>query len=374
MCIAVVKPAEKIIDIDTLARCFQINSDGAGFSYPNGDEMVIVKGLMTFEEFKAKYEEHKMDHRKGMIHFRITTRGADGPDNTHPFPLKGGALVHNGTISGLGVSGSGKSDTALFAEMVHDMDAAQMQKCRFMIEKAVSGSRVAAMFASGETVIFNESSWVAEDGILYSNSGFRKPPASTFASSMSGRQGGSYAGLYAGLSDEDEYDFGMKGFGHGHYRSGSHAGSHAGKRTASTSPLGAAASTNVTHLTPNKKFPVVAGTHRDNNTFYLRYENNTFYVGYVTERKNSAPSAMAWLDVGLLAEEARLSATMAVACMNTSPQLSRIALISALREARITFSEMTRRELLDAGQVISSAGAAASSAPTADAATAVVVQ
>ena len=85
MCIAIVKPAGKAISKDTFKECFVSNPDGAGFAYSDNGGIKLVKGLMTLEAFNAAYDAHNVEARSALIHFRITTRGTNGPDNTHPF-------------------------------------------------------------------------------------------------------------------------------------------------------------------------------------------------------------------------------------------------------------------------------------------------
>ncbi len=60
MCIAIYKPAGKVITKETLAACFINNSDGAGFAYVNTDifgrRRLVIKKAMTFDLFYKKYK------------------------------------------------------------------------------------------------------------------------------------------------------------------------------------------------------------------------------------------------------------------------------------------------------------------------------
>lgn len=173
MCIAIVKPAGKSISDDVLKTCFENNADGAGFAYRTDNGLVVVKGLFKFEDFLAEYKARGVDAVDALIHFRITTRGDDSADNTHPFAIKHGALIHNGTIMNLGhTRGQGKSDTRVLAEHWHDASLDDMERLFPMFENYVDGTRVAVMGHDGRVLVFNRKQWIEKDGVLYSNRGF----------------------------------------------------------------------------------------------------------------------------------------------------------------------------------------------------------
>jgi hypothetical protein len=172
MCIAIVKPCGVAIPRDRLKTCFINNPDGAGFAIARDGKVTIHKGYTTFEAFHAAYLEHGVDAHAALVHFRITTRGADGPENHHPFPLAIGALIHNGTIDWLGRRGEGPSDTQLFARMLHDQSAEQLARLRPMIEASTGWSRFAVLIHDGEVLLFNTPEWEEADGVLYSNNGY----------------------------------------------------------------------------------------------------------------------------------------------------------------------------------------------------------
>ena len=159
MCIAIVKPRGIVIPRTRLEISFSNNPDGAGFAIASDGKVTIHKGYTTFEAFYAAYLEHEVEAHAALIHFRITTRGADGPENHHPFPLDIGALVHNGTIDWLGKCGKGPSDTQLFARMLHDQSTEQLARLRPMIEASTGWSRFAVLTHDGEFLLFNTPEW-----------------------------------------------------------------------------------------------------------------------------------------------------------------------------------------------------------------------
>jgi hypothetical protein len=129
---------------------------------------------MSFEHFYAAYLLHDVDNRDALIHFRITTRGDNSVDNCHPFQIGCGALIHNGTITGLGTPGKGKSDTQLFAEMIHGFDLATLTRLSPMIEAYLDGDRMAVMTHAGEFLLFNQEKWVEDNGVWYSNDTYKE--------------------------------------------------------------------------------------------------------------------------------------------------------------------------------------------------------
>lgn len=173
MCIAIVKPAGAVIADDVLKTCFENNPDGAGFAYRTAHGLVVEKGMFTWDAFIEAYRRCGVAEVDALIHFRITTRGDDSPDNTHPFATAHGALIHNGTIFGLGErKGQGKSDTRVLSEHWHSATYEDMERLFPVFESYVDGTRVAFMDHSGRVHVFNRKDWIEKDGVLYSNAGF----------------------------------------------------------------------------------------------------------------------------------------------------------------------------------------------------------
>lgn len=128
---------------------------------------------MTFDAFYAAYEEHRINERNALIHFRITTRGDTSVENCHPFALDNGALIHNGTMSGLGKIGTGPSDTQLFAGMIRDLTDEQLIRMQPIFEEFLEYNKVAVLMPE-RFIIFNQKDWIVEDDIHYSNDGYRE--------------------------------------------------------------------------------------------------------------------------------------------------------------------------------------------------------
>ena len=65
MCIAIVKP--KFAEFPTTKQfrnCFTMNPHGAGFMYSDGENLVIKKGFMTFEDFIDAFEKENISKDK----------------------------------------------------------------------------------------------------------------------------------------------------------------------------------------------------------------------------------------------------------------------------------------------------------------------
>lgn len=195
MCIAILTLPGKAITAKTFERCFQNNRNGVGFAYidPASKEVKIDRGWMSAEPARKRYFQIVEQFGKDfpvLIHFRAATVGGSGADNCHPFPVKGGAMIHNGTF--WHDSKAAKSDTRMLAEIMHnELHVANLKEHKDQFQKAFGYNRVAFLFKGGEYVIISEDyklnagqfgQWA--DGIWYSN--------------------GAWAGAYNGYYGDDE--------------------------------------------------------------------------------------------------------------------------------------------------------------------------
>ncbi len=169
MCIAIIKPRGVKIAEDVLENCFLNNPDGAGFFVPRQG---ITKGLMTFDDFVKAYRGKHVDKGAALIHFRIVTKGDASKRNTHPHALRNGAMVHNGTISSLGVVGKGQSDSALLAKKWYDRDISMLKRKRRKIERWLSWNKVAIMDNDENVFASGREDWIKHNGALFSNDTF----------------------------------------------------------------------------------------------------------------------------------------------------------------------------------------------------------
>lgn len=176
MCLAIYKPANSTVSEDHLTCGWRHNPGGAGFAYVHKNKVEISKGFMKLQEFLEAYREavHKNKKSPFLIHFRIPSMGHSGPDNTHPFQFKYGALIHNGTMYGTGAShGVGKSDTAMFAERYGDrLTYETVEKYKEDMNEALSYNKVVLLYHDSRYQILNEKEGVWLKGAWFSNKFF----------------------------------------------------------------------------------------------------------------------------------------------------------------------------------------------------------
>ncbi len=171
MCLAIMQPKGKLTPTENLRRGFTSNPDGAGFAYvdPATGKVKVVKGLMTYKEFIDEFNKHSKHHETSafIIHFRIGTSGTKDKDNTHPFNIKGGALIHNGVMFS---TYGARSDTRVLAETyANRFTYDNVEKNKAAVEKALGYNKFAMIYDDGRTQIINEKEGDWVDGIWYSN-------------------------------------------------------------------------------------------------------------------------------------------------------------------------------------------------------------
>lgn len=189
MCLAIFKPAGRMIKRAVLTEAFRANGDGAGFCYIRAGRIVIDKGHMTFRDFWRAWCAAPVQASPALVHFRWRTHGTKSADNCHPFALLHGraAMIHNGV---LGITTSGdRSDSATFADEILSpllaANPADSRHVRYVIEHAIGyTNKIAVLFADGRHVIYNEGAGHWHRGSWFSNrsyepSRWRYTPSST---------------------------------------------------------------------------------------------------------------------------------------------------------------------------------------------------
>lgn len=177
MCLAIVQPAGKDIPIGNLQAGWIANNDGAGYAFVRDGKVHIRKGFMKLKEFLPSYTADRKDCPESvfLVHFRITSMGDRSEANTHPFPIDGGALIHNGTLTGTGATyGSGPSDTKLFAERFSKhLSWNFVTAHRPKWDDACRNSKIALLYDDNSYQIINEQDGKWDDGVWYSNNSYR---------------------------------------------------------------------------------------------------------------------------------------------------------------------------------------------------------
>lgn len=222
MCIIVAKPMNiEMPDTETLKRCFNYNSDGAGFMWADGKTVHIRKGFMKFESFMNALDKELPEAMRTdtpiVMHFRIATHGKVQPGCCHPFPLTDDkkelasisteariGVAHNGIIAGRSTNNNW-SDTMDFIANV--MTPLMRMNPSFMhnsnaidLLEGACDSKLAILDNAGD--IATVGHFYEDDGVLYSNTSYMK---STYSwSSYGALWDKGYAG-YGWWSDDDDY-------------------------------------------------------------------------------------------------------------------------------------------------------------------------
>lgn len=186
MCLLVLAPAGKTIPEAHIRQAWTRNRDGAGFAYhtPGAEGLRMSKGYFDVEEFVKAVK--KQSGKAMILHLRFATHGLKDSGNTHPFVCGGGWVMgHNGIISHAKVR-KDESDTAAFVRDCIQPVLSQKPdeilrrgKWRKSLELATRGSKLAFLNRHGKHVIIHEDQGQWEDGIWYSNSGYKPytPPS-----------------------------------------------------------------------------------------------------------------------------------------------------------------------------------------------------
>ena len=189
MCIAIYKPADKVLSKELLSNCFDNNSDGAGFAYINtdlyGKKRLKVYKSLSFENFYKKYERATRIATDSpfLIHFRIKTHGPVDIPNCHPFYInKNEVFIHNGIISGVGYD-KDVSDTRLF----NDLILKQLPKgwkdqkvYQLLVESFIGFSKLVVLNVDKSFKILNESKGEWFEGCWMSNNSYKAKKSYNF--------------------------------------------------------------------------------------------------------------------------------------------------------------------------------------------------
>jgi predicted glutamine amidotransferase len=182
MCVAILQKAGTELTPSQLFQGWSSNPHGGGFAYVNpNNEVEIKQGYLHYNVFEKAYREAVRLHGKNgpmLVHMRIRSAGDMGAKNCHPFKIKGGAMIHNGTMfypstdRAQSKSRDRKSDTRIFAETFHNiLDLESMQHAENDILNAVGRSnKLVFLYDGGDYIILNEKQGMWRDDIWFSNS------------------------------------------------------------------------------------------------------------------------------------------------------------------------------------------------------------
>lgn len=174
MCIAIVAQKNAVVSDEELAEGWLRNSHGAGFAFVKKGKVVIKKGFMEFAPFLKAYKSAAKKYSGSssfLIHMRIRTSGTTDESNTHPFPIKDGAMIHNGILFSPYSDPQNRSDTRIVAESLFEkLTQDYVTLARDKLEDILGNNKFAMLYNNGEYVILNEDDGHWENGIWFSNS------------------------------------------------------------------------------------------------------------------------------------------------------------------------------------------------------------
>ena len=182
MCLAIFKQANVLIPDEALRSGWVSNPDGAGYAFASKGKIITSKGFTTLREFMEEYEKAAQKYKKcpGVVHFRIRSMGDKSKENTHPFPIMDGVMIHNGTLDGTGaIYGTGPSDTSKFADRFGKdltFDFCEAVKDDWSRELGLS-NKLVFLYKDGRHVIINEKAGYWREGVWYSNRTYEPRPA-----------------------------------------------------------------------------------------------------------------------------------------------------------------------------------------------------
>ena len=185
MCIAIYQAPGYWLTDEELANSWQNNPDGAGISFFDSNNEIVIQKTMNRSEFVDIYRKAVKQHGRQSemaVHFRIATHGGINIDNCHPFFTPDGemSVIHNGVIP---VLFEGKkdprSDTRVFVqEVIPSLPKGWLDNEQLfnMVEHYIGYSKLVILSSTAESsaYILNESDghWSSDKKIWFSNKSY----------------------------------------------------------------------------------------------------------------------------------------------------------------------------------------------------------
>jgi glutamine amidotransferase len=186
MCLLTFLPDEVLPDTDALLNGAEVNDDGHGFAIVTGDQILVRHGMAAepmIEEFDASRRAHP--HGPALFHSRFSTHGnLRDLANCHPFPLGADprtVLAHNGVLPKAvqPEKGDPRSDTRIAAEtFLPAFGPLRLRRTRRRVERWMTAANKIVILTvdrrfRDHAYILNEQEGIWDDGIWYSNDGYR---------------------------------------------------------------------------------------------------------------------------------------------------------------------------------------------------------
>ena len=180
MCIIIYKRENATLpSFEVLKKCFDTNSDGAGFCYVNNKNMVkMEKGFFDFKDFYKRLLEIQNDKHL-LIHMRISTGGQLDKRNCHPYKINSNLyLAHNGVLpKSVAQSNIVLSDSYIYNEILklYKLKSKDLTNEYFkeILGLMIGKSNKLVFFSNRKFAIINEIQGTWENGVWYSNDGYK---------------------------------------------------------------------------------------------------------------------------------------------------------------------------------------------------------
>lgn len=178
MCLLLFKPADKIIPDKHLVVADRNNPHGCGIAVAMGDRIIIEKAPTWSADHIIKLL-NKYEGHPAIVHFRYATHGSKNVENTHPFRLNDDwVAAHNGIISNVKTL-EDESDTRAFLRLnvipmlENNWKLTDEDVIKLLSHEMGTGNKMTFMDKEGNIAIANESAGHWNEGIWYSNGGYK---------------------------------------------------------------------------------------------------------------------------------------------------------------------------------------------------------
>lgn len=186
MCLLTFIPAGVMPDENALLNGSMFNDDGHGYAVVDLTEGRIITGRgARADDVIDEFSTIRARHLNGpaLFHSRFATDGAVNDENTHPFAVGGDprtVLAHNGVMPIRPEANDPRSDTRLVAEtwIPRAYGTLRRRRARLAFERwLTSYNKVVILTVDRRfrenAFILNEQSGIWDNGIWYSNDGYR---------------------------------------------------------------------------------------------------------------------------------------------------------------------------------------------------------
>lgn len=185
MCLLTFVPEGIQPNMDALVRGSFTNDDGHGYAIVHEDQLIIGHGMdanSMIDEFCAVRSQYR--DGPALFHSRFSTHGEVTTDNIHPFFVgrdRRTVLAHNGVLPAVVQprNGDARSDTRIAAEdYIPSMGALHRPKTRARVEQWMTDYNKIVILSVNpryreRSYILNEDAGTWDNGIWYSNEGYR---------------------------------------------------------------------------------------------------------------------------------------------------------------------------------------------------------